>query len=125
MQEAISIIHSLIVWIIVFYIKASAQAILILAQIEITTDTAASRSTIKGMHASGRCLAGNTRVPVKEDAIGWGNWHFFKAMHCRGKCTATSPSDFRIVSACMFQLGHLRVLRTYSHLIVTMLWLHR
>ena len=47
---------------------------LILVQMEVTTDTAASRSTIRSMHASGRCLAGDTRVPVKEDATGWSNW---------------------------------------------------
>ena len=54
---------------IVIQIKASIQAILVLAQIEVATDGAASGITIESMHASGRCLAGSTRVPVKYDAM--------------------------------------------------------
>ena len=76
-KRTIGIILSLIVRIILLHIKASVQtqvqAILILSQERLrqTPRRAAARS--KGMHASERCLAGNTRVPVKEDGIGWAN----------------------------------------------------
>ncbi len=80
---------------------------------EVTTDTAASRSTIKSIHAFGRCLAGNTRVPVKEDAIEWGNWPLSRnfvhvpSTQCtvEGNVQQLHRSDFRMASACMFQLG--------------------
>ena len=78
---------------------------------EVMTDTTASRSTIRNMHASGRCLAGNTRVPVREDAIGWSNWLVPRdIVHIPPKQITVEEnvlqfhrSDFKMASACMFQ----------------------
>lgn len=115
-KRTISMIPSLIVWIILWYTNASVQVISIHGQTKVTTDTAANRSTIRSIHASGRCLAGNTRVPVKDDAIGWGNWLVSRdIVHVPPKqCTVEGNvpqfhlPDFRMVSACVFQLGYLR-----------------
>ena len=85
---------------------------------EVTTNTTASRSTIRSMHASGRGLAGNTRVPVKEDDIGRSKWLVSRdIVHVpprqftvEGNVLQFYRLDFKMVSACMFQLGYLRVL---------------
>ena len=47
----------------------------------------------------------------------------FNAMYCRGKCTANSPLRFQD-GKCLHVSARTSS-STYSHLIVTMMWLHR